>query len=108
MVFKRIFLSCLLVLLLLPALQAELHLLKVRPLGGEQNLLQLGFGFINDAFDLYVPRTAKDSLRTQEIEKQISTAPDWAEQIAQKGAGQSLDPLQAIHSKAQYMADREP
>lgn len=76
-------------------------------LATEQNLPQLGFGFIDDAFNLYVPRTAKDSLRTQELEKQILASPDWAEQMARKATEQNRDLLQVVHDDAQYMADRE-
>jgi hypothetical protein len=76
-------------------------------LATEPNLPQFGFGFIDDAFNLYVPRTAKDSLRTQEIEKHILASPDWVERIAQKAAAQNRDLLQAVHDDAQYMVDRE-
>jgi hypothetical protein len=76
-------------------------------LAPEPSLPQFGFGFIDDAFNLYVPRTAKDSLRTKEIEKHILASPDWVERIAQKAAAQNRDLLQAVHDDAQYMVDRE-
>ncbi|HEX8425838.1 alginate O-acetyltransferase AlgX-related protein [Hymenobacter sp.] len=76
-------------------------------LATEQNLTQFGFGFIDDAFDLYVPRTAKDTLRTQELEKQILASPDWADQIARKAAEQNRDLFETIHAEAQYISDRE-
>lgn len=76
-------------------------------LGTEQNLPQLGFGFIDDAFDIYFPRTAKDSLRTQELEKQILASPEWVDRIAKEAAENGRDVTQAVHDNAQYMADRE-
>ncbi len=76
-------------------------------LGTEQNLPQMGFGFLDDAFDLYIPRTAKDSLRTKELEQQILATPSWMDQVAQKAASKNIDILQAVHDDAQYMSDRE-
>lgn len=73
----------------------------------EENLSKLGFGFIDDAFNLLVPTSAQSQARVQEIERSIRANPDWLKSVADKAAANHISLDEAIHRDALYMQSLE-
>jgi len=73
----------------------------------EENLHKLGFGFIDNAFQQFCPLTAKDSVRIQEIEKDILGSEEWRQRLSEKAQARGISLEEAAHNDAMYMQDRE-
>ncbi|MDO7850298.1 alginate O-acetyltransferase AlgX-related protein [Hymenobacter convexus] len=73
----------------------------------EQNLQQFGFGFIEDAFNRFCPRTAQDLARIAAIENDIRKNADWLAKLTSQAEAAHEDVNMVIHNNAIYMQDRE-
>lgn len=73
----------------------------------EENLSKLGFGFIDDAFNLLIPTSEQSEARIREIEAAIRNTPDWLKSIAEKAAANHITLDEAIHKDAAYMQSLE-
>ena len=73
----------------------------------EQNLPQFGWGFIDDAFNRFCPRTAKDEARIAELEKGIRNTPEWLAKLTQGAAENHVELNKYIHDNAIYMQNQE-
>jgi len=73
----------------------------------EQNMNRYGFGFIDEAYHLFHPYTAADTVRLEQLKQDIMRIPSWAEKVHKHAEDAHIAPEEALAKEAHYMRERE-
>ena len=73
----------------------------------EENLANLAYGFIDQAFNLYCPITAQDEAQIQRLIDNIKNTPEWQAKIAERALRDHIPLEAALRQDALFMYDKQ-